>query len=920
MKKYLLTIATLLFFGFYTSAQTNITGVLTDGDETLPMANIMLHRMPDTAFVKGASADENGNFTIKDVTKGNYMIKISYIGYEDFSKKIYIDGNTKEFKLGNVVMKSGLLLDGARVVAKAAAVTVRGDTIEYNPNAYKLQDNAVIEDLLKKLPGAVVDKDGTVTVGGKEVTKVLLNGKEFFANDPTLATKNIPVKAVEKVQVLDRKSEQERLTGIGDGDEETVINLEIKKGQAQGWMGNITGGLGRDIKNEAGDKARFDESIFISRLTSNSRFTLISNFNNTNTGRGGRNTFGGTSGNTSAGMTGIDISSFATDKLTIESNGYFTYRNTNVESSSNTETFLKNDLGQDSSFYSFSNSSSDTYNRNYSANVRLTYKPDSYNTIIFRPNGSHSHSDSYSRSSSQTLGGSLDTVNTNWQNRRTESKSNSYGSEVDYSHKFGNSGRNLSFNLRYNGSNSSGYTKSESETKYYRTGTSLALDQLTNNKSNSRTLRFQTSYVEPLSQKDFLQFRYSYSQNNREQETYTYKQDAFGNYTDLDSAYSNNFENKYINQQIHLSYKRTDTKYTFQVGVNVDPQSSQSIRNRYIGGTIQQSELKRNVTNFGPMAQFQYNFTKSHNIRFDYNTNTGQPSLTQLDPYVDITNPLVISFGNGNLKPSFTHSMNVQYNLNNRSKMRTLMVRLRGSVTQNSIVSKSFFDTTGIQTRTYENVNGGVWNLGGNVSVNFPLNNSFQLNSTSRAQFSQNISLNNGEKNTTKHNVIAPNLGVQYSTSFMDLGVRGTISFTSTKNSLNTRNEKIRDYDANAWTTVFLPLNLTFVSDISFKNGSGYASGYDVSQVVWNAGLEKSVMKNKGTLKFMINDILRDKKNITYSSTDNYIRQSLTNTLNCYFMVSFAYRFNVFGGQSVAGNSSMGGPGGGGGMRVIRMN
>ncbi|MDR1984943.1 MAG: TonB-dependent receptor, partial [Prevotellaceae bacterium] len=821
MKKILIVIA-LLLGGIYASAQTNITGTLTDGEEALPMADVLLHKMPDTAYIKGVSTDDNGNFTIKDVEKGNYMIKVSYIGYDDFSKKIYIDGVTKEFKLGNIVLKAGIMLKNATVTGKATAVTIKGDTVEYNPNAYKLQDNAVVEDLLKKLPGVQVDKDGSITAGGKEVSKVLLGGKEFFANDPTLATKNVPVKIVERVQVLDRKSEQERLTGISDGQEETVINLEIKKGQQQGWMGNINTGLGSDIKNEAGNKARLDESVFINRLTANSRFTLISNFNNTNSGRGGRNTFGGTSGNTTAGMGGIDIATFATDKLTVEGSGYFTYRNTDVERSSNTETFLRDTASlQDSSFYTNAASLSDSYNRNYNANVRFTYKPNDYNTIIFRPQGSISNSDSYSTSESTTLGGDLDTANTSQRNSRTESQTTSYGAELNYSHKFGTSGRNLSFEIQYSGSNTKGHTKSDSRTKYYKTDSIVELDQLSNNKNTSTTYRFQTSYIEPLSKNDFLQFRYSYSANNRNQETHTYNKDAAENYTRFDSLYSNDYENKYINQQIHLSYKRTTDKYNFQVGVNVNPQSSQSIRTHYEEEDSPQLP-KRNVTNIGPMAQFQYNFTKSHNIRIDYNTRTVQPSLSQLDPWIDRTDPLNISHGNPYLKPSYTHSLNVRYNLNNRSKMRTLMVFLRGSMTQNSIVSKSVFIADGIQDRTYDNVDGGVWNLMSFVTVNFPINSSFQLNSSSRASMSQNVSLNNGIKNTTQYSQYTPNLGLQFSTLFMDLGVGGTVSFTNTKNSLASQNDQnIRDYDVNAWTTVYLPLNITFVSDISYKTGSG---------------------------------------------------------------------------------------------------
>ena len=905
MRKILFVIASL-FAGFYVSAQTSITGVLIDdSNDALPMANIMLHRMPDTVLVKGVASDENGNFTINDIAKGTYMIKISYIGYDDFSKKIAIDGTTKEFKLGNIVMKAGIMLTGASVIGKATAVTIKGDTVEYNPNAYKLQDNAVIEDLLKKLPGVQVDKDGTITAGGKEVTKVLIGGKEFFANDPTLATKNVPVKIVDKVQVVERKSEQERLTGISDGDEETVINLEVKKGQQQGWIGNFTGGLGRDIKNEAGNKMRFDENIFVNRLTSNSRFTLITNLNNTNTGRGGRNTFGGTSGNTTAGMGGLDIASFATDKLTIEGNAYFTYRNTFAETSSERETFLR-----DSSFFRNSLSQNDTYNRNLNTNVRLTYKPDQFNTFIFRPNMRFSHTDSNSKTFSETLGGDLNPVNTNEQNRNSETVSTTFGGELDYSHKFGKAGRNLSFNLQYSNENSDGNSKTQSKTTYHLLGTDSIIDHISKSKNNNVSYRFQTSYVEPLSKYHFLQFRYSYSQNNRDQESYTYKKDGAGNYTVLDTLYSNSYKNEYTNQQIHASFKTVREKYNFQIGVNVNPQSSQSTR--YVAG-IEQNQRERKVTNFGPMAQFQYNFTRSHNIRVDYSTRTSQPSLSQLDPWRDISNPLITSYGNPDLKPSFTHSFDVRYNLNNRSKMRTFTVRLRGSTTQNSIVSKSFFNEDGFQERTYDNVN-GVWNLGGDIMVNFPINTSFQLNTSSRAQLNHNVSFSDGHLNKSQYNRLIPNLGVQYSTLFMDLGVSGTTTFTNAKNSLDAKkNQSVRDYDLSAWTTVYLPHNFTFVSDISFKTSSGYAAGYNASQTVWNAGIEKSILKNRGTLKFTVNDILRDKKNISYSSTDNYIQQSLTNTLNCYFMLSFSYRFNVFGGQSVSGSGSpmQMGPGGG---------
>jgi hypothetical protein len=496
----------------------------------------------------------------------------------------------------------------------------------------------------------------------------------------------------------------------------------------------------------------------------------------------------------------------------------------------------------------------------------------------------------------------LNPVNTNEQNRYTETLSTTFGGELDYSHKFGTQGRNLSFNLQYSNENSDGNSKTRSTTTYHLLGYDSIIDHETKNKNNSVSYRFQASYVEPLSKYHFLQFRYSYRQNNRDQESYTYKNDGSGNYTEMDTLYSNSYKNKYTNQQIHASFKTVREKYNLQIGVNINPQSTQSIR--YIAG-IEQNQHKRSVTNFGPMAQFQYNFTRSHNIRLDYSTRTSQPSLSQLDPWRDISNPLITNYGNPDLKPSFTHSLDLRYNLNNRSTMRTLTIRLRGSTTQNNIVTNLITNADGTQEIRYDNVN-GAWNLGGDIMVNFPINKSFQLNTSSNVQLNHNVSFSNGQKNKTQYNRYMPNLGLQYSTLFMDLGISGTVTFTNTTNSIDTkRDQSIRDYDLRAWTTVYLPLDFTFVSDISFRSGSGYAAGYDASQTVWNAGIEKSILKNRGALKFTINDILRDKKNISYSSTDNYIEQRLTNTLNCYFMLSFTYRFNVFGGQSVNGSSGM---------------
>lgn len=921
--KCLLMLLMILFspMAFAQQSGVNVTGsVVEQGSDTpIEQATVRLLNVKDSAMVRGVVSARNGSFTLKNVKKGSYLLHITFIGYDPLYQPLQITGKKNPVNVGKLELSDGAIeLGEAVVIGKAPEVTVRNDTVEYNADSYKVTEGSVLEDLLKKMPGVEVDGEGKITVNGKEVKKVMVDGKEFFSDDPKVASKNLPAKMIDKLQVLDKKSDMAQMTGFDDGEEETVINLTVKPGMKQGWFGNAYGGYG--------SKDRYEGNAMVNRFVNNDQITFMGGANNTNNmgfsdlastmfsgmggGGGRRGGFGAGSGITSSGNAGLNFSKeFKPDKLTLGGNTRYSHSDNDARSKSDRQNILPGD----SSSYDNSEAMSRTKSDNFGVDFRLEWKPDTMTQLIFRPSFSFSHSMNDNFSDATTLDNERDTVNTNKSSNYSESNGYNLNASIDFSRKLNNKGRVFSATL--SGGNSDSYSDgmNRSDIVYFNQTDALKnsiIDQRSRYDNKGFNYRAYVSWVEPIGHNNFIQATYSISQRKQEALKNVYNQDADGIYNVLDSAYSQSYRNNFISQRASLSFKSQRAKFNYTIGLNLDPSYSSS--ENFVGDTTL-SKITRKVVNLSPMAQFNYMFDKRTNLRIMYNGRTSQPSMTQLQPVADISDPTNITIGNPDLNPRYTNNVFIRFQQFTPEKQRAFMIMANGSYIINDIVSyTSYNQETGVKTTTYKNVNG---NYSGNVRMmlNTPLKNKkFSINSMTMASFANSNGYINEEKNTNRNLILSERGGIDFRSSYLDLGVNGNIRYNATSNSLQKENnQNTFNYGAGGYTTIYLPLNFKIESDVNWSTNSGYGDGFKQNEVLWNASASKSFLKNnQGTLRFKIYDILQQRSNISRSVTASYIQDSEYNTLGSYFMVHFIYRFSIFKGGASASDVKTPGRGG----------
>ncbi len=925
-----------ILFQLNAQSQTaNITGVVFDDatKENIELASIRILNAKDSTYVTGGVTASDGKFNV-GVKQGNYIAHISFLGYVDQ----YFTVNTRnKTALGNIYLKEdGITLREAVVTAQAIEVKVMGDTVEYNADSYKVQESAVVEDLVKKLPGAEVDSDGKITVNGKEIKKILVDGKEFFSSDPKVASKNLPAQMVDKLQVLDRKSDMALMTGFDDGDEETVINLTIKKGMKEGLYGSGTAG--------AGSEDRYGLSGIVNYMRNESQFTLLGGINNTNNegftdnvgnsfrgtrGGGGMN-FGGRYGLSKSTSGGFNFALNPSDKLKWGGNVRYGETNNDVQQSTFTQTYITDTItGLRKDQYEDRWNMGVNKSDNFSGDFRFEWSPDAVTKIIFSPNFQYGKNTNIQKSNYFTsLVNPTDTVN--WGNSETysEGTSKNLSGRLDISRELGKKGRVLSFSLSggYNDLESDG--ANWSQTKYkVASGDSIGLrDQIYNLKNDGYNWRAYASYVEPIGNNNFLQLTYSYRKSHTENDRNTFKNDGLGNYTEVDASATKKLENDFTNQEIRANFKAVREKYDYTIGLALQPSKMESV-------TSTPKETKptsNNVFNYAPIAQFNYRWSRQKNLRINYDGSTSQPSATQLSDIRDESDPLNITTGNPNLKPSFSNRFRVRFQ--NFNPQQGSMMGLFGNLnfTLNDIVTKTIVSENGAKENTYDNINGN-WNAFLRMMINKPLSNrKFSINSGTGGSYQQSNGYTNGAKNAASTFNISENLGIRYRSDFgaysnqkmannIDLSLRGNFGYNNTVNSLESLKEmnlNTFDYGGSFETTLQLYFGLTFSTDIRYTTNSGYANGYKLNEWLWNASISQQLFKAKnGTLKFSVNDILKQREKIVSQpnvSSRSYV-QSTYNTLPSYFMVSFSYRFQSFKGG--AKQSDMDGGEGGGWRR-----
>jgi hypothetical protein len=905
MKQFLVIITTILFTSLSAFGERSIQAMVFDSKNGLPieMGMVRLLHLPDSTLVQITQTDFKGNFMLSKVKPGSYTVAVSLIGYLNYYQNVTI--GQKDIILKNIQLKENShLLGEVEVKGTAAQMVVKGDTLEYNATAFKTVQNAVVEDLLKRMPGVEVNSNGKITVNGQSITKIRVDGKKFFDGDIETATKNMPADMIDKVQVLDQKSDMALLTGFEDNNTERIINLTTKTNRRKGLFGNINGGAGLDLNNDV----RYDGNGIISIMNGNSQTAILGGGNNTNTTRSGRSRGG--LGSPSGGITqtqnlGANNNTTINPKLKIGGDASFNHSTNESITENNTTSYLS---GSTFTNHSFNNSTPENYN----ANLRLEaeWKPDTLNTIVLQPTIGYNRSFSNSSSSYSYLTGNDTTTVGNSSNIGNSTSLNA-NINIIYNHKFASKkGRTLTTNFQtgVSQSNSEGYNLSNKTTSNILS----TVNQYTKNNSDQYNFNLNMSFVEPLwNVKNLLQTSLSARLSNSTSEKDQFNKDPFSNNYNLkDNTYSNNFDNHFYTESLELSYKHIEKLWNFTLGGKVEP--SQTINNTIYGDGTKADIPSLYVINFAPTMRFQYNFNKKKFMRVDYTGRTSQPSISQLQPVRNNSNQMNETVGNPDLNPSFSHNLRLMYSTFNDKTFSSFNTYLNVQATKDALVTNSIYDQTGKQYS--QTVNGGStpYSINGMIMFNTPIiaktlhfmtNTSYGFNQyygySSKNTNSQAINTAHlflGDLSDTHQYNAGEQLSLTLTQEAFEIGTKASFRYSNALNNLNPVKKITKDWTASANILVHLPYNINISSDLNYSTLQGYST-MDQKQLIWNGTVDKTIFKSKkGVIAFKINDILHQQLNFRQTVGDNYIQYSKFNTLPSYFILSFAYKIADFGG------------------------
>ena len=946
-----------------------IKAILMDTAAKQPLAGatVSLIFTKDSTIATYVASDKTGLFEINGLANDTYKLLISFQGFETFEKKVAITPARQSVDLGTIILKKDEHTLDTFTVTSEVPIQIKGDTTQFNASAFKTVPNANAEDLLKKLPGVEVDVDGNVKAQGEEVTKIYVDGKEFFGKDPKMATKNITADMIQSVHVYDDMSDQAKFTRIDDGSRSKTINIVLKKNRRKGYFGRAIAGVGND--------ERYQTSLTANRFNETRRISLIASSNNINKqgfssndivgrmggyGGGGqsagvaRNTRGGTgagAGLTTSSSIGLNYIDKIGKKVDITgSYNYSATRNRREQNNYRESTFP-----DDSSATEVSNSVAVNANSNHQVNLRLEFYIDSMNSILYTPNIGFQHSDSYSQSSASTT--SVTPVKqflSNSKNSRYESQRDgvSINNELLYRRKFKKVGRTFTLGYSNSTDRSSGSGTTISPNIFYNGDSSIrsTIDQNfeSSQKTRSSNNVITTSFTEMFGKGKILELNYAYTNRHS-----TSDKDAF-DYNSGTKAFdiinrqqTNFFENDFIAHRYGANFRYVVTKYSFQFGTSVQTSylDNKSIRGFYqTNGKDSAIKTKQRFTNLFPTANFTYNFTKKTNLAINYRGRTNQPTVDQLQDVPDLTNLLRIRIGNPGLKQEFGHNIDISFKTLNPVSFKYLNIFINASQTSNRIVnstdslSYSALKSLGLPDSFYKprvqqiikpvNLN-GAYNFSSNITLGIPFKKmkGSSVNFTTMANYNHGLSMLYQQLNVTNTLTLSQSAGVNLDVkNKFNFSLRARVSYSQARYSISAGRNNT-DYYTQSYSTdmsYYITKSLIISTDFDYIRYTGQSTGFNRNIPLWNTNLAKQFFKKKnGELKFSVNDILNQNQSITRNQGENYYYDSRTIVLKRYFLLTFTYNLNRFGGKAPqgAGNNKrmqQGGANrnGGGGRRI----
>lgn len=918
MKKILLIVLSSIAW-LITSAQKtgSVKGIVYDTIAKQPVgaATITVLQRSDSSLVTFTMTNSKGEFNLNNISYGDYRLLVTHVNYHNVNKFFTLSDGHKSVDLANVeVSDKNKVLEEVVVMAEAPPVTLIGDTVQYNAGSFKTKPNSVVEDLLKKMPGIQVEKDGTVKAQGQEVKKVLVDGKEFFGNDPKIATKNLPADAVDKVQVYDRPSDMAQLTGFDDGNSEKTINLKLKKDKKKGVFGKVNAG--------GGTEGRYQGRFNVNSFKGARQMSVIGMGNNTNAEgfsfmdilsfSGGMGQMGG-GGNISVNMSssdpmaglmggannnaintswagGANYNNIIGSKMEMQSNYFFNRYNPLTNQQVSRQYVLP-----DSTYYYNKNSLTNNLSNSHRFNMTYDYLIDSMHSLKFTPSISLQNSKNRSLSDYETLSEELQRSNRGYSNTYAESDGYNLSGTLLFRKKFRRKGRTFSVSLGTTLNNSEGNGELESVTQFYNKMGNLfrtdSINQRSFSESEVRGYNARAVYTEPMFKRSLLELSVSKNESRSisDKITYDYNKSS-GKHDVINPFQTNNYENLYGTTTAGIRLRTQRKKYNYSVGVtwqNADLQGT------IISG-IKDSVINKSFYNLLPNARFQYNFTRFKSLQLDYRASTMQPTVSQLQPIPDISNRLYIREGNPDLQQEFTHRVNAHFNSVNPYRGKSFFWFSSYSFTNNKIVNYDVVDSFGIRTKPV-NID-GVYNLNNDLSFGLPLRFiKGTINFNTGVGYSKSIQFIDSARNNIYNISIDPN--IEISKSFkdkLDLTVGAGFTYNRAKYSLqSTLNNRYFTQDYTIDIGWQLPKNFYLSTDFRYTISSNRSAGFNAKVPLWNASFSKLFLKyNRGEMKLSVHDMLNENQGIIRYTNNNYIEDQNNRILKRFFLLSFTYSLN----------------------------
>ncbi|WP_179008609.1 outer membrane beta-barrel protein [Winogradskyella forsetii] len=920
MKKLLLVFA--LLFALYSFAQEKsfeITGTLISEDNSAPIesATVYLERLKDSTVVSYTISDKDGKFKIESSTYDKSLnFYISYIGYKTYLKKIAID--REKIELSTIKMQLDNLLDEV-LVKSTAPITIKKDTLEFNVKSFKTKKDANVEDLLKQLPGVEVDEEGNITVNGKPVNKILVNGKPFFGNDPTITTKNLTKDLIEKIQVVDTKTKSEAFTGEEGDKENKTINLTIKEENNKGVFGRVSAGAGTDERYEFAGMVNFFDN--------DRRVSVLAGGNNTNSpgfsfgeiskmfGRGGGvsfnsngsfalggRSFGGGSGITTSQNAGMNYADVIGDNTDISADYFYASSNSEDQSSLQRETILA-----DSRFFTNSTSTTDSDTESHSTNLEFEIETDSTFQISIQPSFSYSKSRTQFSSNEETLNEAMVLTNVSEVNSNVESFAKRFSNQLSATKRFGNKGGFVRVELEtdVNQRESDDFLNSDTEV-FGSNAEIIDRNQFTDGDNNSYGLSTEFTYRMPIiAKKFFLNFEYEYARDkdNNTESTFDFN-DNTQDFSNFNSDLSTDFQ--YLDVQSIPTFGLTYRGEKLSTRVNL-AYNMRTLKNEDL--LRPQFNVERKFENMQANARINYRFSPKASLYANYRLGNNPPGLRQLQAFTDVSNPLRTVIGNPNLEPSNQHSFYAGYNGFDWQKRTGFYANADVNIINNQVISKTVVDPETLKrTTTYENVDGNYnYGFSANYTKDIKLDTlrTLKLRLTGRYNFSERINFNNEIKYASQVRTISPRIGVDFIwTKVMEFKPYYQLQLTTNAYDIAAfEDREFTSHSAGLRTATFLPKNLEWRNDINFNYNPNVADGFQKSAWFWNATLAYSLFNEKAIITLKVYDLLNQNTNARRIATQDYIEDRQSTVLRQYFMLSLSYKFNSLGSK---GNTSDG--------------